>query len=138
MKLILMLLLATPVYAQTHQCDLPIQTGTQVVTVGVPFTLGWCHNSKDDVGVNVSITGWKLIRNTDTVIDATPTVTATKNAAGLTGYSLSRSESVAGTTTYTIYAVNGATDGVKAGITFIVQAVPSMLAAPTNLRVVVP
>lgn len=133
---LLLLLVAAPVAAQTHPCDLPIQVGTQSVVAGASFTLAWCHNGKDANGTNVSITGWKLVRNTDAPIDIVAIATPTKNSAGLTGYSVSRTEATAGTIIYSVYGLNGAVNGTPAAISFTVTVAVGPLTAPVNLRVV--
>lgn len=131
------LLVAAPVAAQTHPCDLPPQTTQQSVVAGDPFTVSFCHDGKDANGNTVSITGWKLTRGTDAPISITPTATATKNSAGKTGYSITRSEATVGTVIYAINAVSGITDGTKASITFTVTPVLGPLVAPSNVRIVI-
>ncbi len=141
MKLIplLLLLLAAPATAQTtHPCDLPAQTTIPPVTAGVPFTLSWCHDSKDANGTTVSITGWKLTRNTDAPLVVSPTATTAKNSAGLTGYSITRTEAAVGTVIYAVNAASGAIDGAKALVTFTVVPAAGPLSAPSNVRVVIP
>jgi hypothetical protein len=132
--------LSSPAFAQNSaQCNTtPPSTGS--VTVGQPFTIGWCDGPNDINGNPTTITGFNVYRNNVLMTGGT-VITDTPNAAGQKySHLASQPETVPGVVAFTVEAINaqGVSQRASPVFTLTVTSALGVPAAPTFIRVTVP
>ena len=125
------LALSTPLYAQTHYCDVPQPTSLTAAS-GAPITLGFCHDGKDVNGNPGQPSGFALydngLRTTPVFLKGT-----TSSTSGKTVYTYATTVPTAtGLHTLQTAWLSGTVEGAKSN-PFALTVVAPALTAPTNL-----
>jgi hypothetical protein len=126
--------------AQTaHPCD-TTPASPPTVNVGQPFTLGWCHPSRDTNGNTTTVSSWRVYRNGVLLPGVTVTAGTTTNAAGLRYYTAPRTETVAGPVSFDYTAVNAVGESAHSSPAIAMQVVPpaTVPVAPSGGRITIP
>lgn len=118
---------AFAVQSTTHPCDTtPISRTTALV--GQPVTVGVCHPLLDVNGNPTTPTSYRVYRN-GILLTLTPTV----SAASLTGWvlaSFTRTETVAGSSSYEVSAVNAVGESTRSAPLAVTVTQPAAVPVP--------